>query len=108
MQFTTLITAVATFAVGTTNGAAVRRDGARLAQFRVFGAEGCQDLNYGFYTVDYSDIGICTALTTDPSAVKSVNLEVTTTDAAGCTRKLFVPPSHFKLTFEKSKTDTPC
>ncbi|KAI1361102.1 hypothetical protein F5Y08DRAFT_28877 [Xylaria arbuscula] len=84
MQFTTFIAAVATFAIGTTNGAVMRRDGARLAQFRVFGAEGCSNLNYGFYTVDYTDIGLCKALTTDPSPVESLNLELTTTDAAGC------------------------
>ncbi|RWA04849.1 hypothetical protein EKO27_g10251 [Xylaria grammica] len=58
---------------------------ARLAQFRVFGAEGCSALNYGFYTVDQSDVGVCNALTTDPSAVTSVNLEVLYSPAAdGC------------------------
>ncbi|KAI0521029.1 hypothetical protein F5B22DRAFT_35017 [Xylaria bambusicola] len=81
MQFTTLIVAAASLALGT-NAAALRRDGARLAQFRIFGAEGCKALNYGFYTVDYTDIGVCNAITAD---VESVNLEVQTADAAGCT-----------------------
>ncbi|KAI1309609.1 hypothetical protein F5Y03DRAFT_348177 [Xylaria venustula] len=85
MQFATLITAVATMALGTANAAALPRDGARLAQFRVFGADGCSALNYGFYTVDQSDVGACNALTTDPSAVTSVNLEVLNSPAAdGC------------------------
>ncbi|KAI0968857.1 hypothetical protein F4678DRAFT_441628 [Xylaria arbuscula] len=85
MQFATLITAVATMAFSTANAAAIPRDGARLAQFRVFGADGCSALNYGFYTVDQSDVGVCNALTTDPSAVTSVNLEVLNSPAAdGC------------------------
>ncbi|GAW16457.1 hypothetical protein ANO14919_058860 [Xylariales sp. No.14919] len=84
MQFATLLTVAASLAVST-NAAAIRRDGARLAQFRVFGAEGCSALNYGFYTVDQSDVGVCNALTTDPSAVTSVNLEVLYSPAAdGC------------------------
>ncbi|KAI0411659.1 hypothetical protein F5X98DRAFT_356762 [Xylaria grammica] len=84
MQFATLLTAAASLAAST-NAAAIRRDGARLAQFRVFGAEGCSALNYGFYTVDQSDVGVCNALTTDPSAVTSVNLEVLYSPAAdGC------------------------
>ncbi|TGJ83669.1 hypothetical protein E0Z10_g5104 [Xylaria hypoxylon] len=89
MQFATLITAVVSIAVGT-NAAAIRRDGARLAQFRVFGAEGCHDLNYGFYTVDQSDVGACNALTTDPTAVTSVNLEVLYSPAAnGCSLYIY-------------------
>ncbi|KAI1181202.1 hypothetical protein F4777DRAFT_526303 [Nemania sp. FL0916] len=74
MQFTTLVAAVATLAVGT-NAAAVPRDGARLAQFRVFGAEGCSALNYGFYTVDESDVGTCKDLANNPTPVISVHLE---------------------------------
>ncbi|KAK5636441.1 hypothetical protein RRF57_012153 [Xylaria bambusicola] len=88
MQFTTLIVAAATMALGT-NAAALRRDGARLAQFRIFGADGCNALNYGFYTVDYTDIGVCNVITADPSAVESVNLEVLTPAAAGCTLFIF-------------------
>ncbi|KAI0428353.1 hypothetical protein F5Y09DRAFT_289002 [Xylaria sp. FL1042] len=90
MQFATLIAAVATMAISTADAAAmIRRDGARLAQFRVFGAEGCSALNYGFYTVDQSDVGACNTLTTDPSAVTSVHLEQLTSPAAdGCS--LFV------------------
>ncbi|KAI0913444.1 hypothetical protein F4824DRAFT_367933 [Ustulina deusta] len=85
MQFATLVTAVATIAIGAADAAAIRRDGARLAQFRVFGADGCSALNYGFYTVDQSDIGVCNTLTTDPTAVTSVNLEHLESPAAdGC------------------------
>ncbi|KAI1425196.1 hypothetical protein F5Y12DRAFT_389831 [Xylaria sp. FL1777] len=90
MQFSTLIAAIATVAIGTTDAAAIRRDGARLAQFRVFGADGCSALNYGFYTVDQSDVGTCNSLTTDPSAVISVHLEALYPPAAdGCTVSVF-------------------
>ncbi|KAI8624918.1 hypothetical protein F5Y19DRAFT_282097 [Xylariaceae sp. FL1651] len=84
MQFTTLIAAAATLALGA-NAAAIRRDGARLAQFRVFGAEGCSALNYGFYTVDESDVGLCKGITNVPTAVTSLNLEGLYAPAAnGC------------------------
>ena len=69
MQFTTLIAAVSALAVGT-NAVAIPRDGARLAQFRVFGADGCSALNYGFYTVDESDVGTCHELTDNVSSVR--------------------------------------
>ncbi|KAI1747264.1 hypothetical protein F4782DRAFT_447235 [Xylaria castorea] len=85
MQFAALITAVSALAIGT-NAVAVPRDGARLAQFRVFGADGCSALNYGFYTVDQSDVGTCHELTDD---VSSVNLESLTTAAAGCSVNIF-------------------
>ncbi|OTB00002.1 hypothetical protein M426DRAFT_324657 [Hypoxylon sp. CI-4A] len=83
MQFTSILAAAATLAFGA-NAAAVPRDGARLAQFRIFGAEGCSDLNYGFYTVDESDIGSCHSFEGAPD-VKSVNLEaMNTIDGATC------------------------
>ncbi|KAI0195719.1 hypothetical protein EV127DRAFT_404453 [Xylaria flabelliformis] len=85
MQFTTLIAAVSALAVGT-HAVAIPRDGARLAQFRVFGADGCSALNYGFYTVDQSDVGTCHELTDN---VSSVNLESLTTAAAGCSVNIF-------------------
>ncbi|KAI1741980.1 hypothetical protein F4680DRAFT_414075 [Xylaria scruposa] len=85
MQFTTLIAAVSALAVGT-SAVAIPRDGARLAQFRVFGAEGCSALNYGFYTVDQSDVGTCHELTDN---VSSVNLESLTTAAEGCSVNIF-------------------
>ncbi|KAI8951775.1 hypothetical protein F4801DRAFT_543401 [Xylaria longipes] len=88
MQFTALIAAVSALAIGT-NAAAIPRDGARLAQFRVFGADGCSALNYGFYTVDQSDVGTCHSLTTDPTAVVSVNLEHLEAVAAGCSLNIF-------------------
>ncbi|KAI0440163.1 hypothetical protein F4803DRAFT_528658 [Xylaria telfairii] len=88
MQFTTLIAAVSALAIGT-HAAAIPRDGARLAQFRVFGADGCSALNYGFYTVDQSDVGTCHELTTDPTAVISVHLERLESVAAGCSVNIF-------------------
>ncbi|KAI1158050.1 hypothetical protein F5B18DRAFT_657061 [Nemania serpens] len=84
MQFITLISAVATLAVGS-RAAAMPRDGARLAQFRVFGAEGCSALNDGFYTVDQSDAGACKQFIS-PTSVASLNLEQLKLPAAnGCT-----------------------
>ncbi|KAI1199150.1 hypothetical protein F5X97DRAFT_322785 [Nemania serpens] len=84
MQFTTLVATVATLAIGG-NAAAVPRDGARLAQFRVFGADGCSALNYGFYTVDQSDAGACKQFIS-PTSVTSLNLEQLKLPAAqGCT-----------------------
>ncbi|KAJ8111775.1 hypothetical protein ONZ43_g5544 [Nemania bipapillata] len=89
MQFTTLISTIAALAIGT-NAAAVPRDGARLAQFRVFGADGCSALNYGFYTVDQSDAGACHELVNDPTPVSSVNLEALNMPAAsGCTISIY-------------------
>ncbi|KAI0878014.1 hypothetical protein GGS24DRAFT_445055 [Hypoxylon argillaceum] len=89
MQFTTLISAIATLAAGT-NAAAVPRDGARLAQFRVFGADGCSALNDGFYTVDQSDVGACHVLTTEPTGISSVSLEALNMPAAaGCTLYIY-------------------
>ncbi|KAF2963588.1 hypothetical protein GQX73_g9985 [Xylaria multiplex] len=90
MQFATLAIAVASFAISGTNAVAIPRDGARLAQFRIFGAEGCSALNYGFYTVDESDVGACNALTDNPTAVASVNLEVLYSPAAeGCSLYIY-------------------
>lgn len=84
MQLINLIAIVATLAIGS-NAAAMRRDGARLAQFRVFGAKGCSALNDGFYTVDQSDAGSCKQFTSPPS-VASLNLEQLKLPAAdGCT-----------------------
>lgn len=88
MQFTTMIAAFAALAMG--NAAAIeRRDGARLAQFRVFGAAGCHDLNYGFYTVDQSDADTCKSFPNIPdTGVKSLNLEALNAPAAnGCNCK---------------------
>ncbi|KAI6089145.1 hypothetical protein F4821DRAFT_232255 [Hypoxylon rubiginosum] len=83
MQFSSIILAAATLAVSAT-AAVLPRDGARLAQFRVFGADGCHDLNYGFYTVDQSDANTCKTFVNAPS-VKSLNLEAMNSPAAnGC------------------------
>ncbi|KAI1821407.1 hypothetical protein F4861DRAFT_468850 [Xylaria intraflava] len=85
MQFTTLIVAISTLAMGT-SAAAIRRDGARLAQFRIFGTEGCSEENLGFYTVDQSDAGICNQLADHPV---SVHLEVFNPAAQGCVLDIF-------------------
>ncbi|KAI1211968.1 uncharacterized protein F4807DRAFT_383432 [Annulohypoxylon truncatum] len=86
MQFTSFIAAAAALAFGA-NANAIPRDGARLGQFRVFGADGCSDLNYGFYLVDQSDANTCHQFTNLPSGpgVKSVVLEAMNSPAAdGC------------------------
>ncbi|KAI1089357.1 hypothetical protein F5B19DRAFT_379755 [Rostrohypoxylon terebratum] len=77
MQFTTFIVAAAALALG------VSADGPphpipRLAQFRVFGAVGCSDLNYGFYTVEPSEVNTCNKFKNVPEGpgVKAVSLEV--------------------------------
>ncbi|KAI0473406.1 hypothetical protein GGR56DRAFT_647232 [Xylariaceae sp. FL0804] len=81
MQFTTFIAAAATLAFGA-NAAVLRRDGDRLAQFRIFGAEGCDTLNLGFGTVDESGANTCNAFT---DTVLSVKLEAEYSPAAdGC------------------------
>ncbi|KAI1506277.1 hypothetical protein F5X99DRAFT_404328 [Biscogniauxia marginata] len=86
MQFTTILATAAALVLGA-NGGVVPRDGARLAQFRIFGEEGCSALNYGFWTVDESDTNICKGL--NPPAgtvVKSIELEAMNFPAAnGCT-----------------------
>ncbi|KAI0602185.1 hypothetical protein F4775DRAFT_588412 [Biscogniauxia sp. FL1348] len=86
MQFTTIFATIATLALGA-NAAVLPRDGARLAQFRIFGEEGCSALNYGFWTVDESDTNTCKGLNQpDGTVVKSIELEVMNFPAAdGCT-----------------------
>lgn len=97
MQFTSTVTLAASLllaATSTTLAAVLPRDGARLAQFRVFGAAGCKDLNYGFYTVDESDADTCKTFINVPTDVKSLNLEVMNSPAAdGCSCKSFFFPS---------------
>ncbi|KAL7621507.1 hypothetical protein AAE478_008831 [Parahypoxylon ruwenzoriense] len=91
MRFTNIIAAAAAFIAGT-SAAVIQRDGARLAQFRIFGAEGCSDLNYGFYTVDESDANACHSFAGLPegTTVNSVLLQVMTSPAAdGCNFYLY-------------------
>ena len=87
MQFTTFLAAAAALAFGANaNENVAPRDGARLAQFRIFGADGCSELNQGFYTVDSSDANACNAFT--GPTVKSVILEAWEKPAAdSCNRK---------------------
>ncbi|KAI1417349.1 hypothetical protein F5Y13DRAFT_152568 [Hypoxylon sp. FL1857] len=86
MQFTSFLAAAATLAFGANAAAIAERDGARLAQFRVYGATGCHDLNMGFYTVDASDLNTCKTFTGTSGPVKSLNLEAQYSPAAdGCT-----------------------
>ncbi|KAI1806888.1 hypothetical protein F4811DRAFT_550387 [Daldinia bambusicola] len=79
MQFTTFIAAAAALAFGA-NANVAPRDGARLAQFRVFGADGCHDQNLGFYTVDASDANECHAF--NGPTIKSATLEAMESPAA--------------------------
>ncbi|KAI1765756.1 hypothetical protein GGR53DRAFT_250892 [Hypoxylon sp. FL1150] len=85
MQFTSIVLAVATTLAASSSAAVLPRDGARLAQFRVYGAAGCSDLNYGFYTVDQSDDKTCKTFANVPTDIKSLNLEALYSPAAnGC------------------------
>jgi hypothetical protein len=97
MQFIILVATAIVSAVGA-NAAVVARSGARLAQFRIFGVEGCHDINDGFYLVDTSDVNNCNLLEADPQVV-SVNLEVLYTTVPGaCTGEFYphpTPPSLF-------------
>lgn len=88
MQFTTIIAAVSALAASA-HAAAIQRDGARLAQFRIFGAAGCDELNQGFFTVDRSDVDTCHSLvdTVPETGIVSLNLEGWQETAAGCTCK---------------------
>ncbi|KAI0149510.1 hypothetical protein GGR57DRAFT_473604 [Xylariaceae sp. FL1272] len=91
MQFSTLITFTTTLALGT-NAAVMRRADppGRLAQFRIFGADGCHDLNYGFYTVDDVDANTCHSdLGEQPVPIESVNLEVLYAAAEGCVLSIY-------------------
>ncbi|KAI0393779.1 hypothetical protein F5Y17DRAFT_430722 [Xylariaceae sp. FL0594] len=78
--------------LGPANTAAVSiapRDGARVAQFRVYGADGCYEDNQGFWTVDTSDADACKPLGSNPP-IASVRLEILSTTATGsCTVSLF-------------------
>ncbi|KAI1379065.1 hypothetical protein F4677DRAFT_410444 [Hypoxylon crocopeplum] len=86
MQYTSFLAAAAALAFGANAGVVpVARDGARLAQFRIFGADGCHDLNNGFFTVDESDKNTCHTFTSAALPVKSLNLESMNAPAAnGC------------------------
>ncbi|EMR64731.1 hypothetical protein MGN70_012803 [Eutypa lata] len=90
MQFTTIIAAVSALAASA-HAAAIQRDGARLAQFRIFGAAGCDELNQGFFTVDRSDVDTCHSLvdTVPETGIVSLNLEGWQEAAAGCTLSIF-------------------
>ncbi|KAI1437808.1 hypothetical protein GGR50DRAFT_643002 [Xylaria sp. CBS 124048] len=87
MQFTVLL-ALTALATGI-NAAAFPRQPAnpRLAQFRIFGKQGCSAENDGFYTVDKSDVGNCGTLVDE---VSSVHLELLNSPAAdGCSVRVF-------------------
>ncbi|KAI1392047.1 uncharacterized protein F4822DRAFT_114443 [Hypoxylon trugodes] len=87
MQFTSFFAAAAALAMGANAAAVAPRDGARLAQFRVYGADGCGDLNQGFFTVDESDANTCKTFINVPTppGVVSLNLESMNFPAAnGC------------------------
>ncbi|KAI1137414.1 hypothetical protein F5Y05DRAFT_413971 [Hypoxylon sp. FL0543] len=84
MQFTSILAAAAALAFGANAAAIGERDGARMAQFRIYGATGCHDQNLGFYTVDASDTNTCKTFTGAGEAVKSLNLEAQYAPANGC------------------------
>ncbi|KAI2639215.1 hypothetical protein GGS21DRAFT_506467 [Xylaria nigripes] len=88
MQFTTLFVAASALFTGI-NAVVIPRDGARLAQFRVFGADGCHDRNMGFYTIDQSDIDVCHTIDSSSGSITSVTLEVLTEAANGCSLNVY-------------------
>jgi hypothetical protein len=87
-----LLTALVSLAVGTHAAALLPRQGItnpRLAQFRVFSATGCYDLNDGFYTVDTNQSNQCYDLYNDsskftPNGYVSIELQALTDAAANC------------------------
>ncbi|CAJ2504113.1 Uu.00g115070.m01.CDS01 [Anthostomella pinea] len=84
MQFTCLLVAVTALALGT-NAGVIARDGARLAQIRVFGGTDCVEQNDGFYTIDQSDADTCKTFEGVDAPISSVKLEVQNSPAAdGC------------------------
>lgn len=96
MQFT-ILAAITSFAIGT-HAAAIRlpRQGTsnpRLAQFRVFSAAGCYDLNEGFYTVDTDQSNQCHSFATEsgstPNGYVSIELQAATAAAANCELLLY-------------------
>lgn len=94
MQFA-LYTALTSLAIGTHAAAIPPRQGAdnpRLAQFRVFSAAGCSDLNEGFYTIDTDQSNQChdvsdVATSTTANGYVSIELQAVTGAAADCKRK---------------------
>ncbi|KAI4593933.1 hypothetical protein KJ359_008721 [Pestalotiopsis sp. 9143b] len=99
MQFSVLAAIAASFAIGT-HAAAIRlpRQGVsnpRLAQFRVFSAAGCSDLNEGFYTVDTDQANQCTDFSageaSTPNGYVSIVLQdaTATATAANCELLLY-------------------
>ncbi|RYO80727.1 hypothetical protein DL766_009265 [Monosporascus sp. MC13-8B] len=95
MQPTTLFLAASTALVaGAADGAAIQqqRDGARLAQFRVWGASGCGELNQGYFKVEESDVGAChnlTAYVPRPGARSAMLEQLYYPAAEGCSLGIF-------------------
>ena len=77
----------------TTDAAAIhRRDGARMAQFRVWSAGGCGELNQGYFKVDESDVGTCqnlTAYVPSPGAKSAMLEQLYYPAAEGCSVSIF-------------------
>ncbi|KAI5860639.1 hypothetical protein GGS23DRAFT_599162 [Durotheca rogersii] len=91
MRFASIAVGAAALLAAGTDAAVLRRDGPRLAQIRAFGAEGCHNLNYGFYTIDQSDANTCHTFVGLPegAVANSVKLEAVYSPAAnGCTSVL--------------------
>lgn len=94
MQFT-LFTVLASIAVGTHAAVLPRQgtDNPRLAQFRVYSAGGCSDLNSGFYTIDTDQADQChdvsDAAKFTPYGYVSIELQAKTVAATqkNCTRE---------------------
>jgi hypothetical protein len=92
MQFATLLASVSALAVGTNAAAVPRQIIYDLAQFRVFGAAGCSDLNYGFFSIDSTMVNQCNSFAPIDANTPYVSLELQFADdptftADGCSRK---------------------
>lgn len=93
MQLTTLLASALSLAAGSSAAAIGARQGVdnpRLAQFRIWSADGCDRANEGFYTVETDMANKCHPLNVAP--VVSVMLEVWTPAAANCRFEVFTTP----------------
>ncbi|KAH6653058.1 hypothetical protein BKA67DRAFT_659702 [Truncatella angustata] len=110
----TLLTTLASLATSTlaAPAALISRQGItnpRLAQFRVFSATGCFDLNQGFYTIDTDQSNVCYNLQQDAANVSplgyvSIQLQAITANSTASNCKLLL---YSDDACEKDRTEAP-
>ncbi|KAH8653765.1 hypothetical protein BX600DRAFT_471610 [Xylariales sp. PMI_506] len=78
MHFTTISAAIVALAATSCSASVLptKRSDALIAQFRVFSAAGCSDLNEGFFTVDQTQTNICTSLAPYETNTPFVSIEL--------------------------------